>query len=210
MSMEIELKLAIDPAAIATLRNHPLLGEYARQAPVDETLETIYYDTPDFALQRQQAALRVRRTADGWVQTLKAGGSVDNGLHRRHEWESAVSTATLDLPALIAMLDDHPQWQAMLASPELGARLVPVFATRFRRTAWLLHLPGQAVVECALDEGEVRCGALQAPICEVELELKAGQPDCLAQLATQLQAIVPMRASNVSKAERGYRLAAQV
>lgn len=213
--MEIELKLAIDPSAVATFRCHPLLAEYARQAPAEDMLESIYYDTPDFLLQRQNAALRVRRTRAGWVQTLKAGGSVIDGVHSRLEWEMPVPGDRLDLIALLARMEGYEDWRALIASPDLGEKLVPVFTTRFHRTAWMLHLPQGAVVECALDEGEVfrdsqegHDGArVSTVICEVELELKQGDAACLGELAAAFQATIAMQASDVSKAERGYRLA---
>lgn len=207
MSMEIELKLAIDPGSVAAFRHHRLLALHARQTPAEEVLESIYYDTPDFALQRQNAALRVRRTLAGWVQTLKAGGSVVDGVHSRLEWEMPVATAQLDLPALLANMEEGTHWHAMIAAPELGQQLAEVFTTRFRRTAWMLELPGGGLVECALDEGEVLLGRTSMPICEVELELKQGNPACLHELAAAFQADIPMTASDVSKAERGYRLA---
>jgi triphosphatase len=45
------------------------------------------------------------------------------------------------------------------------------------------------------------------PIREVELELKSGMPGRLFEVALGLQEHLPLKLANVSKAERGYRLA---
>lgn len=84
--------------------------------------------------------------------------------------------------------------------------LVPIFATDVVRETWLLQL-GRSQIECAVDRGIVTADGRRAPICEVELELKSGQPARLFQLAHRLNTIVPLRIEPASKAARGYDLA---
>jgi inorganic triphosphatase YgiF len=73
------------------------------------------------------------------------------------------------------------------------------------RETWLLQL-GRSQIECAIDRGIVAADGRRAPICEVELELKSGQPARLFQLAHRLNTIVPLRIEPASKAARGYDL----
>jgi triphosphatase len=94
----------------------------------------------------------------------------------------------------------------LMSAPALAKQLQPVFATRFRRTIWLLRLPSGAEIELALDQGEVIHGDQAIPISEIELELKAGDSASLFDVALELQNSLPLRAANVSKAERGYAL----
>ena len=58
--MEVELKLLLDPQHAAQLRAHPLLAQYAAQAPVLLAMHDLYVDTPDLQLCRHQAGLRVQ------------------------------------------------------------------------------------------------------------------------------------------------------
>ena len=196
-SVEIELKLALPPQQAAAFLK---LMARRRSAPVQQALITRYFDTPDFALSEQGVALRVRRVGRRWLQTLKTEGERRGGLSRRAEYEMAVTRGTPDWSRFPA--------EALAYVPDaLRAQLVPVFETRFSRTAWLLKGRGGAQIEVALDVGEVRAGKNSQPICEIELELKAGQPDALFALAqgwAQQLDCVPL---DLSKAERGVRLA---
>ncbi|MDB5439486.1 MAG: adenylate cyclase, partial [Caulobacteraceae bacterium] len=57
-----------------------------------------------------------------------------------------------------------------------------------------------------VDRGVVEAGPLSEPINELELELKAGDPAALYDLARALFKLAPIRLSLTSKSERGYRL----
>jgi triphosphatase len=96
----------------------------------------------------------------------------------------------------------------VLADPQLPLQLAPVFVTDFKRTTRQLEPAAGTRIELCLDRGTIIAGAAQAPISEVELELKAGPPAHLIDLALALVEHVPMRLEPVSKAERGYALVA--
>ena len=87
-----------------------------------------------------------------------------------------------------------------------GEALAPVFTTRVERTVRMVQV-GDALIEAALDRGELSADGRRAAVCELELELKAGEPGALFDLARQLSRSVPLRLSLISKAERGYGLA---
>jgi len=198
---EVELKLLIDPADIPELRRHPLLKMLCPGGPTTRRLLSTYFDTDDFALRNNGVALRVRRDGRKWIQTVKGGGSVQAGLHQRDEWEAPV---TRNAPDFTKITD--PGLIGLFAAEELRQRLRPAFTTEFTRTAWLLETESGDRIEMALDRGEIRAGQAHSPIFEVELELKAGNPAALFELALALQETVPLRAENASKAERGYLL----
>jgi len=201
MPTEVELKLLINPADIAGLRRHTLLKTHATGRPRSRHLVSIYFDTPDLTLRQQRVALRVRRVGSRWVQTVKGGGEVLAGLHRRGEWEDQVAHAHPDLTKI-----QEPALARLFFSPAVRDRLQAVFTTEFRRTVWLLQWDNGDVVELALDQGEVKSGNNSVPLCEVELELKQGNPARLYQAALELQQTIPLRLENTNKAERGYNL----
>ena len=196
-NQEIELKLALELNQVDAFRR---LMARRRSQPSRQELQTYYFDTPELALGDLGMALRLRRSGKRWIQTLKTEGNRTGGLSVRAEYETPVSGHALDLSRL-------PQ-QALEQIPQaLREQLVPVFETRFVRTAWLL--PGQrgARIEVALDVGEVCAGGRVLPVCEIELELKAGRSDALFDLALFLAERMPMLPLDASKAERGAMLA---
>ena len=209
--MEIELKLALpttDPAGLAgRLAQIPLL---ARRKAVQQTFHNIYYDTPELALHQHRVALRLRRV-DGragqaqWLQTLKMGGSSTSALSHRGEWETAVPGAAN--PQLDADALDATPWSTLDADGSVFAALAPCFTTQFSRTTWTLRQRDGSAVEVALDIGLITVDGKTAPICELELELLAGEPDALFGVAQQIAAAIATLPLGISKAQRGYALA---
>ncbi|WP_153099293.1 CYTH domain-containing protein [Paraburkholderia hayleyella] len=205
MSLEHEIKLALPTAQVSAAAREFVArsGEAGR----DIALTNIYFDTPSLALARTKSALRLRHTPAGWLQTFKTLGVVQEGLHRRHEWELPVAGEALELPALLRACDDA---QAAAALHETGPALVELFRTVFTRTLWLVR-DKSALIEAVIDQGEVLVSVSgevrRAPISEIELELKDGDEAALQKLAAELTAMLPgVVPDNISKAERGYLL----
>lgn len=204
---EIELKLALpnsDPSSlVARLARLPVL---ARRKPTHQHLHNVYYDTPKQILRKKCVALRIRRVGSGeklqWLQTLKTGGRGDSALSQRGEWEVPVPSDALVLDALKAT-----PWSRMDPDGRVFQALAPCFVTTFERTSWLVRRRDGSEIEVALDLGHIVAGEKSTPICELELELLAGQPSALFDLAQQIARTIAVMPVNMSKAERGYALA---
>jgi len=205
MAIETELKLRIAPEQLARLKRHAQLKAHQVTRPVTRRLYNIYYDTPKLDLRNSGMALRLRRAGRQWLQTLKGGGSVRAGLHQRNEWEVPVRGAALDFSLLPeAGGPQAAEWDEHLPKA-LRKKLQQVFITDFSRSSRMLLWQG-AQIELCMDQGEVRTEQHGMPICELELELKSGQPQQLFELALAILDIVPFELELVSKAEQGYRL----
>jgi inorganic triphosphatase YgiF len=201
--MEVELKLLVAPDDLARVERHPALRGMRRWAARKEHLATVYYDTPDFELAREGVALRVRRSGEALVQTLKAGGSPAAGLHAREELEWPVAPgAAIDLAVL-----EHTPYRKLFARKRVRERLQPVFTTDFDRAARMVAFADGTAAELAIDRGEIRAGDRAAPISEAEIELKTGDAHRLFALAREIARDIPIRLGHASKAERGYTLA---
>jgi inorganic triphosphatase YgiF len=200
--METELRLQIAPADIVRLRRFALPDGWTRSAPKYKNLLRIYFDTDDLFLKQRAIALRVRRDGRRWIQTVKVGGGVKDGLHNRIEAEVQIAHDHPDFTKI-----DDPALAELFLSPELQGRIRPLFATEFRRKIRLLESPTGDVVEMALDQGKVRIDqGTTIPICEVKLELKTGNAAALYEAALVLLDWVPLHLEKGSKAERGYAL----
>jgi triphosphatase len=200
---EIELKLSIHPDDAHRLGRLAAVRGAVRGHARTRTLHNVYYDTPDFALQREGVALRLRRDGARWTQTLKRAGRVEGGLHLRAELDTPVPAQILNHHALVAS-----GASPLFTDPELRASLQPVFTTDFRRTLRHLQPVPDTRIELCVDAGAISAGPSTAPISEIELELQQGQPEALLNFAKALLADIPLRLEPASKAQRGYALAA--
>lgn len=166
-----------------------------------------YYDTPELALTQHKVALRIREQGEDIIQTVKTRGHSINGLHQRGEWEWLLDKPDLDLTLLA-----QAQWPDALPVEKLKGQLLPIFTTNFDRLVWWVTV-NDTQIEVALDQGDVsyQCARdgelLKDAICELELELKSGAVEDLLMLKEQLQVELGcLVTSDISKAERGYRL----
>lgn len=194
MQPEIELKLELSVQAAEIFAQWPPLQALDGDTA---TLHATYFDTPDRQLARQGVSLRIRRSGRRRIQTVKANGRGGAGLFARDEWERAVRGST-------PVLDDGNPVAALLGDAK--ADIVPAFEVVVERRTWLVPQDG-ALIELVLDRGVVRAGEREESICEIELELKSGEPAALFALARRIDADVPVRTGVLSKSERGYRLA---
>lgn len=201
METEIELKFFVSPEFSSQLLRK--ISEFKILQQSRRELGNIYFDTPDQILRQHDIGLRVRRYDDVFVQTLKTAGRVVAGLHQRPEYNAETNSTEPDLSL-------HPveAWPDNFDVEQVQKQLSPLFSTDFVRQQWLVAMPDGSQVELAFDQGEVRANGKTFPICEVELELKSGQTDALFTLARELCTEGGMRLGNLSKAARGYRLAA--
>ncbi|MNM91706.1 CYTH domain protein [compost metagenome] len=203
MVKETEIKLRASRATLAALREHPLLKKRNKSGWQQSELFNQYFDTPERDLAQARVALRLRRDGEQYIQTLKGRGQSVAGLSERNEWDWHLDKNKLDLKKLT-----DECWPAELA--ELDKKtLKPIFTTDFvREKADIAWGRGKAkvVIEAALDLGKVTAGKQSEEICELELELREGDPAALLELAAELAATLALMPCDISKAERGYRL----
>ena len=157
MATEYELKFQANPALLAAI---------AAAYPGEESviaMETAYYDTPDGALSARRYTLRRRLENGRSICTLKTPAGVARG-----EWETESDTIADAIPRLIAI--GAPAELETLA----GAGLVHICGARFTRIAKTITRP-DCTLELALDRGVLMGGGREAPLCEVEAELKSGE-----------------------------------
>ena len=203
MAIETEIKLRISQSTLALLQQSKLLKPLEDYQWRKLELENTYFDSPDFDLANAKVALRIRKDGDQLIQTLKTKGASVAGLSERNEWDWFIEQPQLDLALL-----DGDCWPQQLQQMD-KTNLSGIFTTNFRRLALELKLANsqpECVIEIALDSGLVKTADASEEICELELELRSGEPQQLLQLALQLAQEYPLMPCDISKAERGYRL----
>ncbi|PTQ60744.1 inorganic triphosphatase YgiF [Sphingomonas sp. PP-CE-3G-477] len=192
MAQEVELKLVLDAASANAFTGSDLVDRPAST----RQMHAVYFDTPDLALSQGGVSLRIRRSGDTLTQTIKVADAKAAGLFARSEWEMEVSGMT-------PVVDDRTPIPALLGD-EAGT-VAPIFTVAVERLTWMVDY-GEASIELVLDRGYAAAGDRQSPVCELELELKRGEPAALFALAKTIAAHFPVRLGIVTKSERGYAL----
>lgn len=196
MGKELEIKMT---AAMPETLEAVFMDEEVRSRTVSaEELEmsTTYFDTAAGDLSARKWALRIRRENDNAVVTLKTPGE---GL-TRGEWEYASSS-----------LGGAGDKLAELGAPDevrelLKKGVVPVCGASFFRKAVALRFADGSTAELALDLGLLTKGTKQAPLCEVELELKSGEPTAMLALAEKLEQTYGLTKEALGKFPRAMAL----
>ncbi len=199
----------IAPDAVPALVAHPALLAVKRGPARTRKVVTLYLDTDGAMLAEAGIALRLRRDDRRWLQSIKgAAGISAGGMSTRPEFEWPVRGPKPD-PLRFAATP----YRRVLGRAERKG-LAPRFATEIARTTIPLAFADSTMAHLAIDRGIVRTAdgglPVQAPICEIELELEAGDPLRLFELAQALAADVPFAFEPASKAARGSALRAPV
>jgi len=187
---ELEIKMRLDPADVEKFASSAALkGLKADQ----KHFWTVYLDDRKHDLARNGFELRVRGDGSRWIQTLKSRDGLDRG-----EWEA-------ELPSEEPSLDEIGGTPAAKFIKQ-GTELLPVFHLQIDRRSWTVPRDG-ASLEVALDTGILTAGGRIQQISEAELELKAGAPQRLFELAEDIARQFDAPLSFISKGARGYDLA---
>lgn len=190
MAMEWELKYRADRQNLEAIRA-VVPGQESRY-----TMQTVYYDTPDASLSARHYTLRRRMENEQSVCTLKFPTEGEG----RGEIEIAQDRLELALPELCKLsgLADLP---ALL---EKG--LVEVCGAQFTRISKRITVE-DTTAELSLDWGILTGGGRQSPLCEVELELKAGNWEMVKYWGAQISAAFGLKPEPCSKFRRAFALA---
>lgn len=188
MATEYEWKFKATPAVLSAISG-AFSGNWKRIS-----METTYFDTPSGTLSAKRYTLRRRLENGVSVCTLKAPAENSRG-----EWETECEGIEAAVPKLLTL--GCPENLLML----IQEGLIPVCGAKFTRLAKEISLP-EGIVELALDEGILTGGSRQAPLCEVEVELKSGDRTLCDAFAQTLAEQFQLKAEEKSKFRRALAL----
>ena len=188
MGREFELKYRASGEVIAAVRE--------QYGPFTEiSMETTYYDTPDLKLSMRHWTLRRRLENGVSVCTFKK--PLDDG--SKAEWE--VENASI-MQGILELTKAGAPAELMRAT---AGGLMPLCGAKFTRLAATLEIPG-GTVELALDQGKVTGRKGEAPISEIEVELKAGSDEAAQAFAQTLVEAFGLEPEPLSKFARARAL----
>ena len=190
MGVEFELKYMAVPQQQEAIARQYFQKEQGYQ------MHTTYYDTPSGALSARHITLRCRMENGEAVCTVKT--PLDG--YGRGEWDCRCG----DIRKSIPLLCDLGAPEELKALTREG--LQEVCGARFTRRAAEVRFGG-SVLELALDQGVLTGGGKEEPLCEVEVELKSGEPELAIAFAMELKETFNLIPQKKSKFRRALSLA---
>lgn len=190
MGIEFELKYSATAEQQAQILSaYPL--EYRHY-----DMETTYFDTPERSLSERHITLRRRMENGASVCTVKTPVST----YGRGEWE-----------CLCDNIEDGIVELCKLGAPKellalTAAGVVEVCGAKFHRQAGLTRFQ-DTELEIALDRGILTGGGKEIPLCEVEVELKNGDPKDAVTFGVALARRFGLVTQELSKFRRALALA---
>lgn len=211
MGTELEWKYALpDPALLDEIAACETVRGRTVESPRRCHMQSEYYDTPDHLFFRERTTLRHRLEDESSVFCMKAPlrgeQSVGTALcrpspeadpHLRGEWETEAADLASALPRLAAL---------GAPVPPADTPLQVLCRADFIRRAVLLRLDDGSTAELALDLGTLSGATRSLPLCELELELKSGEPAAARAFAESLAARFSLRPEPLSKFARASAL----
>jgi len=189
MGVEYELKFRADPDSQDAIRQ-AVAGEETVYA-----MQTTYYDTPSGALSGRHYTLRQRMENNTSVCTLK----IPEQGAGRCEWEVCCASIH-DAIDLLCSIGAPIQLKELVKEG-----ITPVCGAKFTRIAKTLALE-DCILELALDKGVLTGGGREVPLCEIEVELKAGARAACDRYAGILATKFRLEQERLSKFRRALAL----
>lgn len=204
--MEIELKYGVPDGETCDIlwEDSGIQAMEEKGSRDTEEHQASYYDTADLDLLARDIAFRIRREGNRTVATLKWNGKTVGALHTREELNINLG----DVP-----VPETPDPQVFSPS-EIGGELLSIIGGKPLREFISVHVSrrrvrvdtNQAIVELAIDTGQVHTAAGSCPVCELELELYSGKEEELLRLGEQLSTQYGLAPEPRSKFARGLSL----
>jgi triphosphatase len=197
---ELQIKFKTDSDGLKLALRSELLSARTTKT-TRRTLRSVYFDTLTWDLRKQRMLLRVRKARNAHAMGLKWSRAREDGTLSN----SQIDVRVPSLDPAIALFGEEIATE--LNHVIDGQPLEQKFETKIRRRLHFHNL-AHSLIEVAFDEGFVVFGDRRQPLTEIELELKAGEETALYDFAVRLADALPMRLEMMSKAERGFMLAA--
>ena len=199
MGKEQEWKLAVpEPSLLDDILAWEVVRGFMAETPRLYHMRSSYFDAADRRFSRRRITIRLRMENDTPVVCVKTPLPGPKDCFLRGEWEAEGSDVTAALPRLVAL--GAP---AELLEP---VPLTCLWGADFRRRAVLLRFADGSAAELALDLGTLSGPAGTLPLCELELERKAGSPAAALALLQALQARFGLHPESRSKLARAKAL----
>ena len=213
--METEIKLGFaDKESLYGVIGSDWFTEYCTDGTsgVSYILENSYRDTKDMKVSSRGGMVRVRHYAGGdddfYEFTVKYGGGVEGGLHKRYEWNVKSETGVFAIGEFKKNAADEDPVELLdeLLEGISDTDLLELCRNSFRRTFLELRY-GVSTMEACIDYGTIEDseGQVREYICELELELVSGDVSDVQAMSEVIMANASCKPFDDTKYHRTIR-----
>lgn len=170
-----------------------------------ETIEmhAMYFDTPDMDFRKCGIAYRIRQEDDRCTATIKWDVNVEDGLHRREEFNLFVNDERFAEAPDIEIFVSSDAYD-VLHKAAGDRKLVKTISMDYTRKQFKVDT-GKSISCISLDVGTIHHSeGYDVPISELEIEWYYGDEDDFISLANLIQNKYSLETEDRSKLQRAY------
>ena len=202
--METEFKYNVnDPSVFNSIVENAEINKMGLEAV--ETIEmcAVYFDTPDMDFRKRGIAYRIRQEDDRITATIKWDVNVEDGLHKREEFNLVVNDERFAEAPDIGLFISSDAYDVLYEAAG-DRKLVRTIDMNYIRKQIKIDT-GRSISCISLDRGEItHADGHKVPISELEIEWYYGDEDDFISLAGLIQKKYSLESENRSKLQRAY------
>ena len=202
--METEFKYILDdPSVFDTIVEAAGSSKMGLDSVEVIDMHAVYFDTADFDFRNRGIAYRIRQEDDRCTATIKWDIDVNDGLHRREEFNLVVNDERFA---------EHPDIELFVSSDAYDVlkeaagskKLVPTISMDYQRRQFKVDT-GKSISCISIDEGVIHhVDGHIVPVSELEIEWYYGDEKDFMELAEHIQEKYGLRSEDRSKLQRAY------
>jgi len=202
--METEFKYTVkDPSVFDRIVENAEINKMGIEAVETISMHANYFDTPDMDFRKHGIAYRIRQEDDRITATIKWDVTVEDGLHRREEFNLVVNDERFA---------DQPDIDIFLSSEAYDVLYEAAGNKKLHRTIGMDYIrkqfkvdTGRSISCISLDQGSIHhAEGHEVPISELEVEWYYGNEDDFIALSNLIHNKYNLEIENRSKLQRAY------
>lgn len=200
--METEFKFSLkDTSVFDKIVENAEINKMGLDAVETIEMHASYFDTPDEDFRQQGIAYRIRQENDRITATIKWDVNVNDGLHRREEFNLVVNDERFAEHPDIGLFISSDAYEVLYDAAG-NKKLVKTISMDYTRKQFKVDT-GKSISCISVDEGVIHhIGGYSVPIQELEVEWYYGDEDDFIALSNLIQSKYELEPENRSKLQR--------
>ena len=202
--METEFKYRLDDTSVFdSIVETAATGKMGLEAVETIDMHAAYFDTEDFDFRKRVIAYRIRQEDDRCTVTIKWDVNVNEGLHRREEFNLVVNDERFAQNPDIGIFISSDAYDVLLEAAG-DKPLKPTISMDYQRKQFKVDT-GRSISCISVDEGVIHhIDGHLVPVSELEVEWYYGNEDDFIELAHRIQNKYGLEAEDRSKLQRAF------